>query len=104
MKPQGQRQKLMARRKTDSPDLEDDLRPEYDFSKMRIVGRGIYSKRYRSGTNLVLLEPDIRKAFPDDESVNEALRVLAKAAKHLVPRVDKTSATKKPATRSVRKR
>lgn len=54
------------------------MRPEYDFSKMKIVGRGIYAKRYRSGTNLVLLEPDVREAFPDDESVNEALRVIAK--------------------------
>lgn len=85
-------------RKTNASELEDDLRPEYDFSKMKIVGRGIYAKRYRSGTNLVLLEPDIRKAFPDDESVNEALRVLAKAAKNLLPRVRKTS-KKKPANR-----
>ena len=60
------------------------MRPEYDFSKMKIVGRGIYAKRYRSGTNLVLLEPDVREAFPDDESVNEALRVIAKAAKRRV--------------------
>jgi len=51
---------------------------------MKIVGRGIYAKRYRSGTNLVLLEPDVREAFPDDESVNEALRVIARAAKRLV--------------------
>ena len=74
--------------------MEDDLRPEYDFSKMKIVGRGIYAKRYRSGTNLVLLDPDIRKAFPDDESVNEALRVLAKAAKRLASRGRKSSAKK----------
>jgi hypothetical protein len=59
-------------RKTNASEVEDDLRPEYDFSKMKIVGRGIYAKRYRSGTNLVLLEPDVRKAFPDDEPVNEA--------------------------------
>ena len=59
---------------------DDDLSPEYDFSKMKLVGRGIYAERYRSGTNLVLLEPDVRKAFPDDESVNEALRAIAKAA------------------------
>jgi hypothetical protein len=70
-------------------ELEDEMRPEYDFSKMKIVGRGIYAKRYRSGTNLVLLEPDVRKAFPDDESINEALRVLAKAAKRLVTPVRK---------------
>jgi hypothetical protein len=68
-------------------ELEDEMRPEYDFSKMKIVGRGIYRERYRSGTNLVLLEPDVRKAFPDDESINDALRVIAKVAKRLVPPV-----------------
>jgi hypothetical protein len=50
---------------------------------MKIVGRGIYRERYRSGTNLVLLEPDVRKAFPDDDSVNEALRMIANVAKSL---------------------
>ena len=59
----------------------DEMRPEYDFSKMKLVGRGIYAERYRSGTNLVLLDSDVREAFPDDEAVNEALRVIAKAAK-----------------------
>jgi len=52
----------------------DDLRPEYDFSKMKLVGRGIYAKRFRSGTNIVLLDRDVREAFPDDESVDEARR------------------------------
>ena len=65
------------------------MRPEYDFSKMKIVGRGIYTKRYRSGTNLVLLDPDVREAFPDNESVNEALRVIAKTAKRPVTPVGK---------------
>ncbi len=60
---------------------DENLSPEYDFSKMKLVGRGIYAKRFRSGTNIVLLDKDVRKAFPDDESVNEALRVMAKAAK-----------------------
>jgi hypothetical protein len=76
-------------------ELEDEMRPEYDFSKMKIVGRGIYRERYRSGTNLVFLKPDVRKAFPDDEAVNEALRVIAKAAKRLVTSVRK-SAKKSP--------
>jgi hypothetical protein len=58
----------------------DEMRPEYDLRKLKFVGRGIYAERYRSGTNLVLLEPDVREAVPDDESVNEALRVIAKAA------------------------
>ncbi|HSP64245.1 MAG TPA: hypothetical protein VLQ90_14745 [Pyrinomonadaceae bacterium] len=69
-----------------------DLSPEYDFSKMKLVGRGIYAARYRSGTNLVLLEPDVRKAFPDDESVNEALRAIAKAAQPKASRARKAPA------------
>jgi hypothetical protein len=70
----------------------DEMRPEYDLKKLKFVGRGIYAERYRSGTNLVLLEPDIRAAFPDDESVNEALRVIAKAAKLQASRVAKSPA------------
>jgi len=54
---------------------EDDLRPEYDFSQMKGV-RGKYVSRYREGTNLVLLDPDIAAAFPDAKAVNDALRSL----------------------------
>ena len=39
---------------------EDDLRPEYDFSQMKGGVRGKYVERYREGTNLVLLDPDLR--------------------------------------------
>ena len=60
--------------------LDDDLRAEYDFSKLKGV-RGKYAKQYHAGTNLVLLEPDIAKVFPNDEAVNEALRQLIKIAK-----------------------
>ena len=67
----------------------DRMRPEYDLTKLKFIGRGIYAKRYRSGTNLVLLDPDVRKAFPDDASVNEALRALAKA-KPLAARAKKS--------------
>ena len=56
-------------------DEEDDLRPEYDFSQMKGV-RGKYVSRYREGTNLVLLDPDVAAAFPDAKAVNEALRLL----------------------------
>ena len=80
---------------------DDDLSPEYDFSKMKLVGRGIYADRYRSGTNLVLLDRDVREAFPDDESVNEALRVIAKAAKRQASRAKK-SPTRGPASPSRR--
>lgn len=62
--------------------LEDDLRPEYDFSTMRIVARG--PKRKAPKPKVVRLEPDVAKAFPDDASVNEALRVLIRVAKSQV--------------------
>ncbi len=55
---------------------EDDLRPEYDASVLKGGVRGKYLERYRAGTNLALLAPDVRAAFPTDESVNEALRSL----------------------------
>jgi hypothetical protein len=58
-----------------TPD-EDDLRPEYDLAKLKGGVRGKYLERYRAGTNLALLAPDVRAAFPTDEAVNEALRSL----------------------------
>jgi hypothetical protein len=57
-------------------DDDDDLRPEYDFSQMKGGVRGKYVERYRQGTNLVLLDPDIAAAFPDAKAVNDALRSL----------------------------
>jgi len=55
---------------------EDDLQPEYDFSQMEGGVRGKYVERYRQGTNLVLLDPDVAAAFPDAKAVNDALRLL----------------------------
>ncbi len=66
-------------------DMDDDLRPEYDFSSMAGRIRGKYVERYRTGTNLVLLEPDIAQAFPTDASVNEALRLLLQIAQRQQP-------------------
>ena len=63
-----------------SNELEDDLRPEYDFSKIQGGIREKYVDRYRAGTNMVLLDPDVLQAFPTSESVNEALRLLMKIA------------------------
>lgn len=54
----------------------DNLHPEYDLSKLKGGIRGKYAQHYKEGTNLVLLEPDVAEAFPDDESVNRALRLL----------------------------
>ncbi len=60
----------------------DEMRPEYDF---RGGVRGKYYQEYRKGTNVVLLEPDVAAVFPDSESVNQALRVLIKAAGQIQP-------------------
>jgi hypothetical protein len=50
---------------------------EYDFSKGR---RGTYAASFAAGTNLVVLDPDVARAFPDSARVNEALRRLLKAS------------------------
>ncbi|WP_206816299.1 hypothetical protein [Chroococcus sp. FPU101] len=55
-------------------ELEDDLRPEYDFSQMGQGVCGKYVERYQAGTNVVLLDPDVAKAFPTSESVNKTIR------------------------------
>ena len=58
-------------------EMDDELRPEYDLSELLEGGvRGKYVARYRAGTNLVLLDPDVAKAFPDEAAVNEALRLV----------------------------
>jgi hypothetical protein len=57
-------------------DDADELRPEYDLSKLKGGVRGKYYERYRAGTNLVKLDADVRAAFPTDEAVNQALRSL----------------------------
>jgi hypothetical protein len=78
----------------------DEMRAEYDLSKLKFVGRGIYAERYRSGTNLVLLDGDVRKAFPDDRVINETLRAVAKARRQAVRA--KKSKPRKAASRSRR--
>ena len=63
-------------------DMEDDLRPEYDLEKLLKDGvRGKYVERYRAGTNLVRLAPDVAEAFPTEDAVNEALRLVIQMAK-----------------------
>ena len=61
-------------------EMADELRPEYDFAQMEGGVRGKYVERYRNGTNLVLLDPDVAQAFPNDQAVNEALRLLIQVA------------------------
>ena len=66
-------------------DMEDELRPEYDMKRLLKGGvRGKYVERYRAGTNLVRLAPDVARAFPTEEAVNEALRLVIKMRQILV--------------------
>ncbi len=66
--------------KKNSTKKQDDyeLREEYDLSKMTILPKGRFDPKRRIGKNVIVLEPDVAKAFPDDEAVNEALRLLLK--------------------------
>ena len=58
----------------------NDLRPEYDLSRLKGGVRGKYYRQATAGTNLVLIEPELTTLFPDTESVNRALRLLADTA------------------------
>src|SRR6185436_532598 len=69
-----------ARRSMKKDDEADDLLPEYDFHQMPGGVRGKLAAAYRRGTNLARLDPDVAQAFTTDESVNEALRAVLRAA------------------------
>ena len=66
---------------------EDDLGEEIDLAKLPIVPKGRYAPERRGSTNIVVLAPDVADIFPDDESVNSALRLVIEMAKlaHLQP-------------------
>ena len=62
--------------------MNDELRPEYDFGQLLKGGvRGKYAKRYHAGTNLVLLDPEVRRSFRDERAVNDALRLVIELRK-----------------------
>lgn len=58
----------------------DEILPEYDFSNAR---PNPYAERFGSGVTVVVLDADVAETFPDAQSVNDALRALAKIAKHI---------------------
>lgn len=62
-----------------------EMRPEYDFARMKGGVRGKYAKLYQDGTNLVLLEPEVYKAFPTSTAVNQALRAVLNITKTVRP-------------------
>ena len=59
-------------------EMEDDLRPEYDFTQLTVVARGQSRKR---SPLIVQLDPDVAKLFPDSGAVNEGLRLLMRLIK-----------------------
>ena len=63
---------------------KDTLRSEYPAKLIKSGERGKYVTRYRQGTNIVVIAPELHKLFPDSESVNHALREYAKEH-HLMP-------------------
>ena len=79
--------------KKSKDDKTDDLRPEYDLRELLKDGvQGKYADRFQEGTNLVLLDSDVAEAFPNDEAVNEALRLVIKLTK--LPKSEKKSTHK----------
>lgn len=79
--------------KVESETEEDEMRPEYDFSQLKGRVRGKYVERYREGTNMILLAPDVAEAFPDADSVNEALRFLIRVTKENRPELPQRKST-----------
>ena len=61
----------------ESDDLQKEMRDEYDFSKGI---RGKYAQKFKNGCNIILLDPDLARIYPDSKSVNEALREYSDSA------------------------
>ena len=73
----------------------DNMRSEYNFDYSKAVRGKYYKLTLKEGTNVVVLEPDVAKAFPNSASVNDALRVVLKAgqtARRLTTRPTRTRA------------
>jgi hypothetical protein len=69
-------------KKKPSTRIDDELRPENDLKELlKGAVRGKYAARYHSGTNLVLLDPDVAKIFSDGKAVNDALRLVIELSK-----------------------
>ena len=74
-------------KKHNNTEMQDELRPEYDLHELLKDGvRGKYAARYRAGTNLVRLAPNVAEAFPDEEAVNAALRLVLQLTRIPTPK------------------
>ena len=76
------------------PKHTDDLRLEYDFDYSKVVRGKYYKRLLKEGSNVVVLERDVAKAFPSSASVNDALRSVLKSrrARRLTARPTRTRA------------
>jgi hypothetical protein len=68
--------------KKNESEMNDWLRPEYQRSDLGEIIRGKYARRLGESTNIVVLDPQIAQAFPNDEAVNSALRGLLELARN----------------------
>lgn len=80
----------------------DELRPEYDLSKLKGGVRGKYLNQAAAGTNLMLIEPALAEVFPDAKSVNRPLRLLADTAAAVTPPLHRTGVAGKARQKSSR--
>jgi hypothetical protein len=76
------------------PKAADDLRPEYERSDFGSMVRGKYAGSIASKTNIVVLDPEVAKVFPNDKAVNEALTGLIKIAEATARPVPRTARTR----------
>jgi hypothetical protein len=84
--PRGRSTKKASRKPT------DELRREYKRSDFGTLVRGKYARRLSETTNVVVLEPEVAKAFPNDRAVNRALRKLIGKRKSTAQRTRKRAA------------
>lgn len=78
----------------------DELRPEYKRSDFTSLVRGKYAARLSQATNVVLLDPLVARAFPNDRAVNEALRGLLRSNKEAARPTTRSTRTRAKAARA----
>lgn len=74
--------------------FSDDLRPEYTFDYSKAVRGKYYRRLLKEGANVVVLDPDVAKAFRDSKAVNDTLRSLlnvARSSRRLTTRSGRTA-------------
>ena len=84
-------------KKVKESEIDDWGQPEYKRSDLGQLVRGKYAKRIRESTSVVVLDPQVAKAFPNDEAVNKALRELIGLNRSRSKRKSKTSENKRAA-------